>query len=123
MDFYGSHYKPANTTFGIRNNVSRQDTAYLLIENTKTVLYEKRFIYTDQGFFKDQFLEIENYNQDISRRIEKTEILEIERSTIKVKVLITNYSMQNEKAHHELDSEIVEFWVEKEKLNGVLIKK
>ncbi|MDO5970871.1 hypothetical protein Q4Q35_13740 [Flavivirga aquimarina] len=75
----------------IRHYVSPKDTAYLLIDNYKTVLIERRTIYVDHGSFNDQFLEIENYNKELSRRIYDTKIIQLEEDRIKVRVVIKNY--------------------------------
>ncbi|MBD3637593.1 MAG: hypothetical protein HUJ25_09590 [Crocinitomicaceae bacterium] len=107
---------------GIRHYVSPKDTAYLLINNQKTVLIERRAIYVDHGSFNDQYLEIENYNEALSSRIYDTEIIQLEADRIKVRVVIKNYKMKNEKIIEELESVIVEFWIDKEKLDGIMIK-
>lgn len=88
-----------------------------------TVLIEKRVIYVDHGSFNDQFLEIENYDKNISKRIYETEIIQLERDSIKVRVVIQNYKLANEKIKEELESATVEFWLDKDKLDGIMIKK
>ncbi|PKG42584.1 hypothetical protein [Psychroflexus sp. MES1-P1E] len=106
----------------VRHYVTPQDTAYLLINNGKTVLIERRAIYVDHGSFNDQFLEIENYDKSISKRIYDTEIVQLEKDRIKVRVVIQNYKMRNEKIDKELESKTVEFWIDKDKLDGIMIK-
>ena len=106
----------------MRHYVAPEATAYLLINNSKTVLTERRKIYVDHGSFNDQFLEIENYDKNISKRIYDTEIVQLEKDSIKVRVVIQYYKIQNEKIKEELESEIVEFWIDKDKLDGIMIK-
>lgn len=106
----------------VRHYVTPEDTAYILINNSKTVLIERRAIYVDHGSFNDQFLEIENYDKNISKRIYDTEIIGLEEDRIKVLVEIQNYKMNNEKIKEELESKTVEFWIDKDKLDGIMIK-
>tara|TARA_B110001452_G_C14930246_1_gene325299 strand:+ start:258 stop:581 length:324 start_codon:yes stop_codon:yes gene_type:complete len=106
----------------VRHYVRPEDTAYILINNGKTVLIERRAIYVDHGSFNDQFLEIENYDKNICKRIYDTEIIGLEEDRIKVRVEIQNYKMNNEKIKEELESETVEFWIDKDKLDGIMIK-
>jgi hypothetical protein len=106
----------------VRHYVIPEDTAYILINNGKTVLIERRAIYVDHGSFNDQFLEIENYDKNICKRIYDTEIIGLEEDRIKVLVEIQNYKMNNEKIKEELESETVEFWIDKDKLDGIMIK-
>ena len=80
----------------LRHYVAPEDTAYLLINNSKTVLTERRKIYVDHGSFNDQFLEIENYDKNISKRIYDTEIVQLEKDSIKVRVVIQYYKIQND---------------------------
>lgn len=106
----------------IRHFVTPEDIAYLSINNNKAVLIEKRAIYIDHGSFNDQFLEIENYYKNGKRRIYDTEILQMEEDRIKVRVLIQCFKLQNGETKEELESETVEFWIEKDKLDGIMIK-
>ena len=106
----------------VRHYVSPKDTAYILINNGKTVLIERRAIYVDHGSFNDLFLEIVNYENDISKRIYDTEIIQIERARIKVRVVIQSYEIRNEQIKEELESETLEFWIDKDKLDGIMIK-
>ena len=107
----------------IRHYVAPKDRAYLLMNNSKTVLIERRAIYADHGSFNDQFLEIENYDNNISKRIYDTEIIQLEKDSLKVRAVIKNYAIRNKKVEEELKSETVEFWIDKDKLDGIIIKK
>jgi hypothetical protein len=122
LDFKTPIYKVTKSKLSIRSKITNQDTAYILIRNFKTIVYEKRYISVDKGFFQDQFLEIENYKKDISKRIEETVILEIEKSRIRFKVTIKDYIIKNDKIYKELESVTQEvLWIEKKKLDGVII--
>jgi S-adenosylhomocysteine hydrolase len=107
----------------VRHYVMPEDTAYILINNGKTVLTERREIYVDHGSFNNQYLEIENYDKNISKRIYDTEIVQLEKDRMMIRVVIQYYEMKNEKIKEELESETVEFWIDKDKLDGIMIKK
>ena len=107
----------------VRHYITPEDTTYLLINNGKTVIIERRAIYVDHGLFNDQFLEIENHNKNISKRIYDTELVQLEKDRIKVRIVIQNFKMRNEKIKEELESETVEFWIDIDKLDGIMIKK
>lgn len=107
----------------IRHFVVPEDTAYLLINKNKITLIEKRAIYPDHGSFDDQFLEIENHDKNISERIYDTEILRLEEKRIKVRITIKSFSIQREKISKEFKSEYLEFWIDRNKLDGVMIEK
>lgn len=106
----------------IRHYVTPEDTAYLLINNEKVTAIERRVIYVDHGSFNEQFLKIENHDKNVSRGIYDTEILQLEDNRIRVRALIRSYKVRNGKLKEVLESETVEFWVEKDKLDGVMIR-
>jgi hypothetical protein len=123
LDFAGkSIFSPGNSN-QVRTIVSPQDTAKVLINEEEVELVEVRNIYSDWGFYDEQYLECENYSANQTLRIYHTVIEDLNDDSIKFRIYVEMY-WKDKKGNFNGDPirSCRSLWVEKEKLSGLMIE-
>ncbi|MFT6981999.1 MAG: hypothetical protein ACJAUD_000766 [Crocinitomicaceae bacterium] len=123
LDFIGKlKISPVNSNH-IRTIVSPQDTAKIQINNKDLELVEVRTIYSDWGFYDEQYLECANYSSNQTLRIYHSVIEDLNEDSIKIRLYVEVYR-KNKKGKHIDDPKkwCRSLWIEKNKLNGLMIE-
>ena len=107
----------------IRNYVTPEDTNQIIVDGNKVNLIEKRKIYVDHGSFRDQYLELESKDPNLSIRIYDSVLQGIEKDKLKFSIVIETFEVKKEKLGKKVKTETFEIWVDKKDLNGLMVKK
>lgn len=105
--------KKANS---VRDFVTPQDTAFISVEGKQLTVIEYREIYVDEGFFEKQYITVVQKEKDVTKKLNEFKLLEVTNDRLKFEATVIT-SIKN-KPH----TETFTFWIEKEKLDGVMIK-
>lgn len=107
----------------VRHFVDTRDTGQVVIEKDTVDLIERRKIYTDHGSYGDQYLECPDYASNQLLRAYETEIMDVKEDAILFRLYFEIYHKRKGKINSEPYRDAALYWIKKDKLDGVLIKK
>ncbi|MCT4561483.1 MAG: hypothetical protein N4A41_08905 [Crocinitomicaceae bacterium] len=120
IDFLKAPETQSVNPLEIRKIISNEDSAFIEINGKKIQLKERRNIYDDWGFYDEQYLECVHFGTTETLRIYHTVIEEISAEGLKVRFYFEISSSGNQQSQPRRRCESI--WIEKSKLNGILIK-
>jgi hypothetical protein len=123
LDFGGKSIFSTGNLNQVRTIVSPQDTAKVLINEEEVELVEVRNIYSDWGFYNEQYLECKNYSINQAIRIYHTVIEDVNGDSIKFRIYIeANWRHKKGNFNGDPIRSCRSLWIEKEKLSGLMIE-
>ena len=107
----------------VRQLVEPKDTGQITLGGNAFELVERRKIYADWGYYQEQYLECPGYENNRLVKVYDSEILQVKKDSILFRLHLEIYNKRKDKATGEPVRDTVLSWIEKEKLDGVIIKK
>lgn len=126
IDFKSRRLSPVDKEekrISVRYFISPQDTGQLVIEKDTLSFIERRNIHIDWGFYNEQYLECTHYSSNRSLQAYETEIMEVKEDSILFRLHLETYSKVKGKVSGKPIRWTALTWIEKKKLDGVLIQK